>query len=372
MMDSPIFVLSPPTHGVIKCRIENIDEYIKDDCYPGDINIELKYLDSTEKIWQSIRFTDNNINVDGVIYFKVKVDVKGYELMIRARIKIKNSDWSPYSDNIKIQITSSLMDKPFSIDEIVKFKQENNVYLKKGIIVNILPDNCLQIMNFKTIQQGDMIKIHASRVYHDSVYSYNLLDLSNRQFAIDKTILLKTNDEIMINIYKCLNAFYCQYAIDTLYEDAFAYTTSFRLTESDYISRFIAMQICNFLLSDNYKLRICCLKDSNDGYMELINGRSEIILGCIEQPGNMCNVDGIDGINCYCDICRVQINGYEYKYICNAVVTDRHDICLTCAYNIVQQYKELYGLLYGMLINDMNNDCITEIVTFVIGIVQKY
>eukprot|EP01084_Bolivina_argentea_P247812 414564_1 len=94
-----------------------------------------------------------------------------------------------------------------------------------------------------------------------------------------------------------------------------------------YVSRFVGKNVCDFLLpndsedgSKRFKWKLTCLREANDGKMSLNPVRSDIIGARID--GLKGNIDGmqkfdIDAIIGFCDLCRLEISDYGWRYNCN-------------------------------------------------------
>eukprot|EP00485_Elphidium_margaritaceum_P007354 CAMPEP_0202686464 /NCGR_PEP_ID=MMETSP1385-20130828/2236_1 /ASSEMBLY_ACC=CAM_ASM_000861 /TAXON_ID=933848 /ORGANISM="Elphidium margaritaceum" /LENGTH=586 /DNA_ID=CAMNT_0049341041 /DNA_START=16 /DNA_END=1776 /DNA_ORIENTATION=+ len=219
--------------------------------------------------------------------------------------------------------------------------------------------------------------VHISRLYGDGIHLRSVLDISDNRHDVDRMMLLRTHDEHVLHTYDALQSVYRAYA--TKYashrnrfemEDANAYQLA-------YIARFVSANVCEYLLDtehDRFNWKISCLRDSHDGRMQLNAVRSDIIRTRIE--GIQHNIDGmgsydIDNIIGFCDLCRLEITDYDWRFNCDQHMTNKHDICMTCAYNIVNQYEQLHTLLFTLLAQQLNNDCIQQLTNFVTGTVVK-
>eukprot|EP01084_Bolivina_argentea_P186237 321056_1 len=370
----PTLPASTCINGIIKINLLDFIYEVSTWCTfkACEFQIEIQYYHQLDCEWRTTTLNNSLLLIPHFcVYLKVAVE---------ARMKINENDWSKWCDDININITSSLMDHSFAIHDVVAFAQENEFFVQKGMIINLLPDRYLLIKKAKTdeINSGtDLMKIHARKVMHDEViYLDNLLDITNRQMDIDKTILLRTNDENIISIYQTLFEVYHLFSINNVDCCVWEFDLEYISMEATYISRIISVGICEYLLpiDRDYKLRICCLKESNDGTMKLISVWHDLLLAYMKgHESDIVDMDYLDDIEegCYsCEICQVQLHEYDWKYICNESITDQHHICITCIYNIIKQYKQLNKLLKNILMVVMNDDCITEIVSFLIGIVH--
>jgi len=229
------------------------------------------------------------------------------------------------------------------------------------------------------------IDVHTSRIYGDGIRLPSVIDITDNQLNVDKMILLRTDNTNIIQIYQALN--------DVLYKD---YVTKYVSNDGTnryyhgnnylyddnkyqlkYISSFIGKHVCDYLMNeteDRFKWKISCLRDSSDGKMRLNSVRKDIISARID--GLKDNIDkmklyDIDNIIAFCDLCRLEISTYSFRFNCDQHITDKHDFCINCAYNVINQYLQLNQLLYPLLKDELNDDCIQEIANFVAGSVVK-
>ena len=72
-----------------------------------------------------------------------------------------------------------------------------------------------------------------------------------------------------------------------------------------------------------------------------------------------------------CDLCRCEVRYFEYMWHCGNK-EHVHDLCLSCMYSNLQQYKEMKKFLVGVLDKVVNRDIIEEIVVFCVGKVNKF
>lgn len=225
------------------------------------------------------------------------------------------------------------------------------------------------------------IDIHTSRLYGDGIRLPSVIDITNNQINVDKMILLRTNNNDIIEIYKELNKiFYKNYALK--YVDSYNYDNYDDKYQLKYIARFIGKNVCEFLMNndndyqslDRFKWKIMCLRESNDGKMKLNPVRRDIInariCGLKDKIDKM-NLYDIDNIIGFCDLCRLEISDYDFRFNCDQHITNKHDICITCTYNCLNQYIQLNHLLYPLLKNQLNDDCIQQITNFVVGSIVK-
>lgn len=227
------------------------------------------------------------------------------------------------------------------------------------------------------------IDVHTSRLYGDGIRLPQVIDITNNELNVDKMILLRTENEDIVKIYENL--------IEILHKD---YVVKYVENESEpflhgdnlfddgryhlkYISRFIGKHVCEYLMDENkdrFKWKIQCLRSPLDGCMKLNPIRRDIISARIE--GLKDGVDkmqdyDIDNIIGFCDLCRLEMSTYSFRFNCDQHITNKHDFCISCAYNIINQYQQLNQLLYPLLKHQLNDDCIQEIANFVAGSVVK-
>eukprot|EP00484_Ammonia_sp_Unknown_P006224 CAMPEP_0197052728 /NCGR_PEP_ID=MMETSP1384-20130603/27149_1 /TAXON_ID=29189 /ORGANISM="Ammonia sp." /LENGTH=500 /DNA_ID=CAMNT_0042485525 /DNA_START=31 /DNA_END=1530 /DNA_ORIENTATION=- len=162
------------------------------------------------------------------------------------------------------------------------------------------------------------VDVHCSRLYGDGIRLPSVVDITENQRTVDKMMLLRTDNEQIMDMYCTLNEVYCEYAqnyVESINNSSY-YDSFDDQYQLKFIGRFISINVCDFLLEhDRFKWKIACLRESSDGQMELNPVRKDIIGARIEglkdQISGM-NLYDIDNIIGFCDICRLEISDYDW------------------------------------------------------------
>ena len=353
---------------------------------------------------------------------------------LRSRLQPKSEDrWSPFCDTLSIQIKSSLIAHKYSVGQYVEFRDEKEYYSRSGRIIEVFSDNKVRIRPYPKFlshnkdnddddsdadmedddaeflefienhtnnnnnndndnvndndvvidmvgalanyfnddnQKSKDIDLPCSRLYGDGIRLSQVIDISNNENEMDRMLLLGDNDHLMMETFDALKCSLFEYAKknESVYPD--------EQYEFKYMARFVSKNVCDFIMEnkDACKWKIGCLRESTDGNMKLNAVRSDIINARI--LGLKANIDGmskydIDNVVGFCDICMLEISGFDWRYNCDEHITNRHDVCMQCAYNVVKQHIQLKDLLFPLLEKELNNDCIQEIAAFVVGSVVQ-
>ena len=414
-------------NGIIEMEILNIESFIDQE----DVTNEFYEFDLMHKRgdneWQSLHSEVADELFFEIFYIKSTEEIKEYtlQLKIRSKLQSKSEDqWSPFCDTMSIQIKSSLLAHQYSVGQNVDFREEKEFYSRSGRIIQVFPDNkvrvrpwpkCLSekqndsdddaefanLLHFLDVyghvnnvnangmvdvdiagalanyfkddgQKSKDVELHCSRLYgFDGIRLMQVVDISdNQQQEMDKNILLAIdgNANAVMEMFDALKCSFFGYAkkCDDVYPDY----------QFKYMARFVSKNVCDFIMESDVGCRwkIGCLRESTDGNMKLNAVRSDIINARI--LGLKANIDGIasydiDSVVSFCDICRLEMSEFDWRYNCKLDVTNRHDVCMQCAYNVVKQHIQLKDLLFPLLEKELNNDCIQEIAAFVVGSVVQ-
>ena len=448
-------------NGIVQIDFVNTDSYFEQEMATHQLyEFELLYRRNDNE-WKSFKYDNHTIDCYDSFYLKSSKDIQDYTLRfkLRARLKqkSKNEKWSPFCDELTVQIKSSLIAHQFKVGQYVEFRDENEYYSREGKIIQIMSENKVKIRPFpkhftqpndddddedddgkededehsewqnyadldyfldfddnhnrNLDEEGDVnmdalaqiidfgndndaegnsdrlnefrrylvatraknrskdIVVDCSRLYGDGIRLSAVIDISDNEQNVDQMVLLRSNDEGIMSVFNALKCALNEY----VKEERFEFDEHYQLK---YMVRFIGKNVCDYLISgsDQFKWKLGCLRDSSDGKMELNAVRSDIINARIE--GLKAGIDGMNkyDIDCvigFCDICRLEISEYDWRYNCEQHITNKHDVCMTCAYNVINQYIQFNRLLHPLLEKSLNDDCIQEITSFVVGSVVK-
>lgn len=433
---TPRIKVTKAVNGIFKVRLLN--EFLRDKRNRIEFQFDYKYLNADKEEWITNTFTSQLIEQNGYFAVRMPLNLKGYYIKcrLRARLmlnktlvdkqkylkykqglvddakiketeekKIENTEiidskWFDYSKEYKVSIPSSMIGTEFEVGDIVKYRPEDDyvVSYNSAQLMEKLENGYVKIKEIKSADipglkiNPDPFILHQSRIsLPDNIKSRNLLDFTNLNYDIDKTLLLKLKDDIhdkddtddhRMKVYKELVSIYRDYGN---FWKLLTWETKKRLDFYVFdikpisIGRFIALNVMNYLFECNeyeWKFNSCILDHKhgpltcNECLRSYFIKRNIEDKGCADKERER-DSSTMDGRYQICDVCSITVDQFEYIYHCSTKMEDRHDICLNCMYSMIKQSNELNNLLIDILMDNVNNDCIDVIVSFVVGKVVK-
>merc|ERR1712228_171501 len=145
--------------------------------------------------------------------------------------------------------------------------------------------------------------------------------------------------------------------------------------DAEFMASLMAINVMQFLFCQEYNFRFGC-----------ILGQSEL---CLTELWSLSIFDTIEAIKrgdhttdpqrdlffsvgYSCNICRIELNWYEYVYRCNCDSDMTHDFCISCIHSMFIQYEEMKPFLAHLLMDVLDNNSIEMIVAFCVGKVTKF
>ena len=282
----PNLIIKKTANGVISLRIANIEDIIN---APSPFNnwslwnFELAYKfnnDSSPSIkpptntimttsnvttnnvnqWHYKQFLPEKLNSNGEFFIRNKVHLHDYQMVLRLRAKPAHfSEYYPFCPPITVTILSSLNDSEYAIGEYINFVLKSSMYTKEGIIVRKLDESHYQIQNK---QNGQLLRVHSSRVYAAPIFLQFVIDFSDR-LDVDSNLLLRNHvdNKQAVDTFNSLQRLYKGYALEYCSDCNFnASSDKLREADAECMGRVVAKYVTDFLFVPYYKEpKIGCL-----------------------------------------------------------------------------------------------------------------
>eukprot|EP01083_Nonionella_stella_P012704 35939_1 len=328
--------------------------------------------------WHCIVFNEYNCYIKSDappgIFIRFPLHLTDYSLTFKVRYKLHDTrKWSKYSTAYMVTVPS-LITSSFFVNDVVNYRQQNDFYLKQGLIVKSFDNHHFGIVENRVLRQMDegqnvddvLIVIHESRILGNKIHLHSIIDTDH---YIENTwsnfLLLRSSDRIVNDIFVVLRRIYMAYAMEYVKDTEATH-------EMYYIGRYVAKNIMDYVYCDTMnRFMLNCLVDSKDGGMSMYETRRYIINSRMESLQNGVidtdDLSHIDNLCERCDVCNVGISAFDWILKCPQSVCDYHIICSKCGNNVVVQYMQLMALLKNELRYYLNDDCIHEVVSFTVA-----
>lgn len=372
--------------------------------------------------WKQTNFTINNIDCNNKFVIKVPLFLLSYSLQFNLSLKvfklstgygdnnddseddmmdiiISDNEWELMTNSQSINyisdIPSILIESEYNIGDHVQYVKDGLGFARSGIILNI--DKSTNIHKIKTDASycNDIVQVHKTKLLRFPTQSIFVVDITDRIKAECDLILvtkkpdpseLETDEEkdehYNVKIYQSLCEYLFEFYWSEMYE-IYDYIDKDSLDNVGYmkvLGNMVATNIYKFLFDINYNShRIQCVygNGSANSYLYYDQQWKYHILRQFLEHKNATSImqplqEARNRLGYTCDICRIELNWYEFVYHCNcdhSIFT--HDYCITCIHAIMNMYIEMKKYI-SSCIQNLNDDCIEEIVTFCVGKVVKF
>lgn len=383
----PMLQCGDVVNGVVKVTVTNYTDLIHaslgedddDDASDSVISqfcLEIKYNTvNSENAFRSQKIMWSQIGEDGIMFWKVPVDVNPYNFQFTVcGIHLKSGEHMDHSPKHSIAVPSFLKDNDFKKGEFVIFREMDSFQTTKAKIIEVLDDDRFKVTYYKYDVMGrgteETTETDISRLYHESTIPELELDLVDYQ-KINESLILQTAHSATESSYYAI-----QQSVRQLLQSETIMMYGFLEARLHWtgVTEFVSFEIFRFLFAPQFKFAVDCLLDGDaHRALEMRNLRQSDIrtkyqlmklgTGNIRPSPSMHN-----RLHYSCDWCQCAINEWEMVFQCTADrLTDRHDFCKRCVGTVVLQNQGLNELLCALLKDELIEDCVAMIVSFVIG-----
>ena len=365
--------------------------------------------------WKHTNFTVNNIDCNNRFVIKVPLFLLSYSLEFNLSLKVSqltggqdedneddddddmdliitDNEWNliieSQSDNYLSLIPSILIEYEHKIGDHVQYIVDGAGFARSGIILNI--DKNKDLIKIKTDASycNDIVSISNKKVLRFPTQSRFVVDITNRIKAeCDLILQTKTdnhnNDRYNVNIYQSLCEYLFQFYWSEMYEieDCLDKNSLDNIGYMKVLGMMVGTNIYKFLFDIDYNYKIQCVYGYSYLYYDQ-QWKYHILrqFNEIRKKTKMYDLqDSRNRLGYTCDICRVELNWYEFVYHCKCNVNNNnindynhaHDYCISCIHSIMMMYNEMKKYISNC-IYILDDDCIEEIVTFCVGKVVKF
>eukprot|EP01083_Nonionella_stella_P008309 23896_1 len=343
--------------------------------------------------WHSTDFTIFSISEHNGFALKVPLFLLSYSLEYNLTIKsfmFHDSDEAEgnafellstiTSPDYLATIPSILMEPVFIVDDRVQFNVRDAAYVMSGTIAKVLGDDMVEIElddGYVDATTNDTVITHTSQLLRYPVRNCFIVDLTNRTQSELRCIVRNTSDissQTYWELCDTLNGLFVNemFNIDRMIEEG----ESGNPRNFEYMSGLVAVYIHQFLFPPQYNHKIKCLLGDTNLLLEqqwtyfLWRNRQDIRKGYkVNEPQELRTDRDIMGYTC--DICRMEVNWYEFVYHCECK-GDGHDFCVSCVDACCAQYETMQPFVAQLLCDRLNDHCIEEVVSFCVGKINTF
>eukprot|EP01084_Bolivina_argentea_P106979 191314_1 len=335
------------------------------------------------KIYFNLSSFKYNVNNASVIMFRVPSSILNYKIQCKLRYFVDTTTYtSQWSQTFYINVNSSLIQiDNFKNGDKVTYRPPNISLQCTGQIIDIKSiDNKEDQITIKN-RSNEILTVGKSRVVAEDINAVYVIDLSPPEYLIDmyKHLFLKSNPLIQ---KECFNIFIILYEIylnqSIKFEGKKYFTKHYSWywhTEHINLTEHLCVNIIGYLYDINgFKWKLQCILNQNDNLMIEWNLMKYIYEKYFEKIKENYELYKNYDPNCRyftCDICRIEILGWDIMYRCQERACNSHNICKYCSFNMILTNTQINSLLMLLLENKLNIDCIKQISSFVAGNVLK-
>ena len=355
------------------------------------------FPENKENEWMSsenIFFNDNND-----LYIKVPSLLLPYEIEYNLKIshfqqlasdnnentfQMTDSTKKYQSTTYRTQIPSVLKETKFKKDDFVQFYVPNASFVWDGVVLEVMDNDMVKIEAAYILEDEDedldfkmeeIVTLHSSQIVRGAIRNENVIDITDRKGA-ETSLILKTDNTECHQMYNTLGRILqrlCAAEIIPDLQDVIPNYDGNR--DEQFMASFMAMNILQFLFPSEYNYRFGCALGKSELRLDQIWSICiDDHYGAIQRGEHVTDLqhDRFCGVGYSCNICRMELNWYEYAYHCKCDSDMTHEFCISCIHSMLDQYEKMKPFMSQLLMDVLDKNCIETIVVFCVGKVARF